>query len=369
MKFPCTSCGACCASVQGQYKEWLKLSVGIRVDGSCSKYDRWTKQCMIYEDRPYICRVKSICPPGRTMEDHFDKVEEYCDKIHLDVYGTERERDKDCTDISPEIRLQLETVSTCNAACHFCPYPQLAPMRRGNIMDEKLFRKIADEAATIPYIAIYSLQGLGEPLLDPNIVDRIRYIKKGDPNSKIEMFTNGVPATRKKMEELHFAGLDCIVFSLNAVNQEQHEAVMGLKGKFEQVCESITYAASFDWSTRVHAVEDGVAFTIQDSIELKNRWGDLCKPIGVGNWAGDIPFNSVFQPNEACHRALGSVYVMYDGRVTMCCFDPTGKTIFGDLNHETIRQIYNSEKYVTFREDHFNDRADKYDQCRGCSRI
>jgi radical SAM protein with 4Fe4S-binding SPASM domain len=201
-------------------------------------------------------------------------------------------------------------------------------------------------------------------------VDRVKYIKDKDPDAQIELFTNGVPATPKKLWDLHEAGLGCIVFSLNAVRPEQHEKIMGLKGKFDKVCENITKATELDWDVRVHAVEDGKNFTTEDSQTLKAVWGDLCKPVGVGNWAGDLDFNYTdFKPNEACHRALTSIYVMWDGQVTMCCFDPTGKTIFGDLNTNTLRQIYASKRYVKFREDHFTNNADRYEQCRGCSRI
>lgn len=372
MKFPCTSCGACCAKVRGPYVEWLpQLGIPIRPDGSCSNYERWTKKCMIYETRPDICRVEKTCPTNVPMAEHFANVERDCDSVHLQVYGRERERGKDCDHNRPEIRLQLETVSTCNAACHFCPYP-VHPMRRGKTMSLDLFHKIVDEAATIPHISIYSMQGLGEPMLDKHIIDRITYIHKADTSCKTELFTNGVLASPAKLDALHAAGLTCIVFSLNAVNEQQHEAVMKIKGKYQLVVDNIRYAQTLPgWAVRVHAVEDGKHFTIADSNRLREIWGDACKPNGVGNWAGDLDFHYWdFKPNQCCERALSTVYVMYDGRVTMCCFDPLGEgAIFGDLNNQTLREIYASEKYVQFREDHVNDRADKWDRCRGCSRI
>jgi sulfatase maturation enzyme AslB (radical SAM superfamily) len=327
---------------------------------------------MIYETRPDICRVDKICPTGMDMKEHFDRVEHYCDKVHREVYGVERERNEDCDHKRAELRLQFETTSTCNAACHFCVYPVVASMRRGQLMDMDLFKKIVDEAATIPHIAIYSMQGLGEPLLDPDIANRIAYIKKKDPNAKTELFTNGVPATPARLIALNNAGLDCIVFSLNAVREDQHEKVMGVKGQFKRVCANIEEAAKLPrWVVRVHAVEDGKNFTVEDSLTLRKRWGDLCKPVGVGNWGADLPFNySDFKPNERCNRALDGIYVMWNGQVTMCCFDPLGEgAIFGDLNQNTLKQIYASKRYVQFREDHFNDKADRHERCAGCSRI
>lgn len=335
MKFPCTACGACCAKVQGHYVESLKPYGGIRADGSCSNYDHWTKRCMIYDTRPDICRVDKICPTGVSMKDHFANVEAYCDVVHEQVYGTPRERGEDCAHQRAEIRLQLESVSTCNAACHFCPYPILT-MRRGNTMSMNLFHKIVDEAAGIPSICIYSLQGLGEPLLDRDIVERVRYIHAADPNAKIEMFTNGVLATPDKVNALQQAGLSCIVFSLNANNAEQHERVMKLKGKYQRVVDNIHYALTLPWDVRIHTVEDGVHFTPADSAEFRARWGDHCKPSGVGNWAGDLPFKyRDFKPNECCYRALTTIYVMYRPRLQHCRSDQLG---LGPLPHQDQHQ-------------------------------
>lgn len=356
--FPCTGCGACCARVKGE--SWLS-ELPIRPDGSCANYDYRTKKCIIYDTRPDICRVT----------ENYDKVEKYCDAAHLEIYGCARERKETCMHEEPGIRLQFETVSTCNAACHFCVYPQVASMRRGQVMDMDLFKRIVDEAIGIRVIKNYSLQGLGEPFLDPHLVERVRYIRERDPHCEIELFTNGVAATPRKLFDLNEAGLDCIVFSLNAVREDQHKSIMGLKDKFDKVCDNIEKAAELDWAVRVHAVMDGENFTRNDAAIFKHRWGDIGNVIHMGNWGADIDApNRTFKPNETCHRALELIYVMHNGQVTMCCFDPLGEgAIFGDLNTQTLREIYSSEKYVKFREDHFNNEADKYERCAGCTRI
>jgi len=366
MSFPCTSCGACCARVKGPYKEWLDL----RPDGSCVNYDRATKECMIYETRPGMCKVDVLCPDG-----DYRRILEYCDQIHLSVYGSTREQEGKCVHKEPSIRLQLETVSTCNAACNFCVYKEAG--RAGGLMDMELFHKIVDEAATIRYIDTYSLQGLGEPVLDRFLVERVKYIREKDPEASIELYTNGVAMTPSKFMELRDSGLNCVVVSVNAIDGDQHKAVMGLDGKFDKVVANCEYAIAHrkDMTVQIHAVEDAFHFTIEDSEKLYEKWGHWehgghGKAVGIGNWAGDIDGRgAALDTSKCCFRALTTIYVMYDGRVTMCCFDPTGKTIFGDLNKQTLREVYSDENYVRFREDHANDRADKWEQCKGCSRI
>jgi len=372
VKFPCTSCGACCAKIQGE--PWLS-ELPVRADGSCGNYDWKTKKCVIYETRPDICKVEKICPPGVPMKDHFTKVEADCDTVHRDVYGTERERDEDCSHKEAVIRLQLETTSTCNAGCGFCIYKTAG--RAGGQMDMDLFRTIVDEAATIPSIKIYSLQGLGEPLLDRHIVERIEYIKEKDPACEIELFSNGVYVTPMKYDKLRDAGLDCLVISINAVSADQHFKIMELKDKFDIVVANAEYALANkgDKFVQVHATMDGTNFTEANARAFLEKWGDFRaggdgKCVIAGNWAGDLEATEFpFKPNQCCNRAIDGIYVMYDGRISMCCFDPTGKTIFGDLKAQTLRGIYKDFRYVQFREDHFNDRADKWEQCKVCTRI
>lgn len=48
--FPCTSCGACCSSIEGI--EFLKE---FNIKGRCSMLIE--NKCTIYESRPLLCRI------------------------------------------------------------------------------------------------------------------------------------------------------------------------------------------------------------------------------------------------------------------------------------------------------------------------
>lgn len=53
MVFPCSQCGACCRKVGNSHLTRLL----DRGDGVCRHLDTKTELCLIYEDRPSICRV------------------------------------------------------------------------------------------------------------------------------------------------------------------------------------------------------------------------------------------------------------------------------------------------------------------------
>lgn len=274
------------------------------------------------------------------------------------------------------IQLQIEGTSVCQASCSFCPYPAVSKLRKLGYMPMSLYEKILDEAAEIEQITNICITGLGEPTLDRFIVDRVRYARAKKPRAIVDMFTNGVYLTPKLFDSLRDAGLSSIQVSLNAVDADQHHQVMGLKDKFDTVCANIDYAIAHCGPTKVEvrAVLNGDNFTRSDGFDFYERWGSRDSGghgalIYEGNWAGDNRTVRKFDPAEPCFRALAQIYVLFDGKVSTCCFDPSAEQCFGDLSKQTIREVYNSEKYVAFREAHDRGRAEDYAICKGCTRI
>lgn len=242
-------------------------------------------------------------------------------------------------------------------------------------MSMGLFRKIIDEASTIPEINEVCLTGLSESLLDPDLEERVRYTNEKMPGVFTNVYTNGTYLTPERYEKLQAAGLGMILVSLNAHNAETRKKVMGLDD-WETVIGNINAAISLEKTCRVHirAVCNTDSFTPVDSSVLYELWGwrehgGRVQTVREGNWAGDNRTVRVFDPKESCYRALNQIYVTFEGKVTTCCQDPLGKQVFGDLNKQGIREIYNSERYLQFREAHEANEADKYEICKGCTRI
>jgi MoaA/NifB/PqqE/SkfB family radical SAM enzyme len=265
------------------------------------------------------------------------------------------------------IELQIETITTCSARCSFCVYPKLD--RSGHTMPMDLFQKIIDEAVTIPQIERFVLHGLGEPTLDMSLEKRIQYVRERS-TAPIEIYTHGAHLTPARFDSLKQAGLSSLIFSLNAVRQDQHQGLMGLVGKFDLVCRNIDYAIANrgNMYIEVHAVFAKDTFNDADAFAFDNRWGEYAKVIRENNWAGETRTLHILDGNECCGRALGQIYVLYDGRVSMCCYDPTGKTIFGDLKTQSIKEVYNSGYYSMFRQLHSADKAGVFKQCKNCTR-
>lgn len=291
----------------------------------------------------------------------------------------------------PPVQLQIEGIGgVCSATCNFCPLVDrdfYKNDRPSGVMSMDLFRKIIDEASTIKHINSVCITGLSETLLDRHLMERIIYTRARMPsNVNIDFFTNGVALTPSKFNQAKCAGISRITVSLNAVSSEQHDAIMHMgRSAYDRVVSNIRYAIMDGGvEIEVKAVVDGEAFTPRDGYDFYEQWGQSGFEDGIGqlvyegNWAGELKNERIFDPKRACGRALGQIYVLYDGIVTACCFDPLGKKArsvtghpdgFGNLSRQGIREVYNSAKYVEFREAHSRNNADKYQFCAVCSRI
>jgi sulfatase maturation enzyme AslB (radical SAM superfamily) len=276
------------------------------------------------------------------------------------------------------MQLQLETIAICNAACVFCPYPTMK--RQRGTMDMGLFRKIVDEAATIPMIEDITLTGLGEPLLDKFLIERIGYIR-GTVNAmtSITVYTNGTYLTEEKARQLSEAGISILYVSLNALDARRRKAIMKLDD-FDVVVPQIEKAIEIFGNAgkgQKLVVKGIVSKDLMEHGEpelFEERWGGSWNNGGraflhmEGNWAG-ATYPVRVTPQTACHRAIGEIMVLWDGRVSICCFDGEGEVIMGDLNTQGIREIYNGEKAWEFRNAHMEGRRGELPLCAQCTAI
>jgi len=242
-----------------------------------------------------------------------------------------------------------------------------------------LYRKIVDEAATLPLVELLTLTGLGETLQDRFLVERIRYARRAlPPGVAIDLYTAGGLLRPRLTDQLIEAGLNVLYISLNAATREKRAEIMGVDD-FDAVVEQAKYALAASAGTRLKVIIKGIAskdlMEVGEHEDFLRAWGGRTEEGGAaflhleGNWAGRIGAPMRTHPTRACHRALSQIMVLWDGRVATCCFDGHGEQIFGDLTTQTIREVYNGPPAVAFREAHATGRRQEIPICAGCSAI
>ena len=106
--------------------------------------------------------------------------------------------------------VSIEICNICNSKCTTCPSKTMK--RPPKIMEFDLFKKIINELKEKNYSGDISPFFLGEPLLVPNILEYLRYIKKNVPKAFIRFFTNGSKLTPDISSVLIKEHLICVEF-------------------------------------------------------------------------------------------------------------------------------------------------------------
>lgn len=273
------------------------------------------------------------------------------------------------------MQLQIECSAICNAACVFCPYPTMT--RQRGTMDVDLFKKIIDEAAEIPLISMITITGLGEPLLDKHLFERLKYVRKKMPAIHLDLYTNGSYLTDAKIDEMIDAKVTVLYVSLNAANAVKRQQIMfphNGTDDYDFVCQQARKAIEKGLKVVVKAVTSKDLMEHDERDQFKEAWGGFVDDGGnafmhlEGNWAG-ATWPMRIKPTTACHRAISQIMVLWDGRVSLCCFDGEGEVTLGDLNRQTIREIYNGGKALEYRTAHMEGRRGEMPLCATCTAI
>lgn len=272
------------------------------------------------------------------------------------------------------MQLQIETINVCNADCVFCPYSKMT--RDKGTMDLGLFRKIVDEAVTIPQITHVTLTGLGEPLLDRFLVERVRYVRAALPEAMIDIYTNGSYLRPAMTDALIDAGLSILNVSLCAANADKRVAVMHLSD-FDTVVGYIQYAiqaaqVSGSMEVLVTGVQAKDLMEGSEADAFLAMWGGSHTKGGhaflhlEGNWAG-ATWPMRVHMSEPCHRALNIIKVLQDGRMILCSFDAEGAMTYGNLHTQTMREIFNGPVATSVRLAHYEGRRAELPLCHNCT--
>jgi radical SAM protein with 4Fe4S-binding SPASM domain len=115
--------------------------------------------------------------------------------------------------------MQIEPTTRCNLTCKFCP--REGPPAEGEDLSFGAFKKIVDGN---PRLMAILLQGLGEPLLNPDIEAMIYYGRS--KGMFIGLCTNGMLLSADRIDRLVRSGLNYLAVSVDGTG-EIFEAMRG----------------------------------------------------------------------------------------------------------------------------------------------
>ncbi len=257
--------------------------------------------------------------------------------------------------------VSIETLSRCNAACSFCPYPTLE--RIGTQMPDEMIDRLIDEMSGWQLPFAFTPFKVNEPLLDKRLFDILSKVNERVPLAKIRIFTNGAPLTMRKAEELNSIDNLELWVSVHEPDAGTYKSVLGIDQR--HVVANLDALHKTDFRHPVHILRVGTDGAEEFRDWVWDRWPEFT-PVVVwkSSWLGYTSPDRPVVPDTACSRWF-ELSIMSTGIVSLCCMDGEGKFPIGDVTKQTMLEVYNSPAWRERRELMLSRRS--VPVCESCS--
>jgi radical SAM protein with 4Fe4S-binding SPASM domain len=268
----------------------------------------------------------------------------------------------------------FEIVCGCNLRCVMCPEKQLT--RKKGVMSFDLFRMAVTEIAnTAPDTEVWATI-MGEVFLHrTRVFEYIRFAKRDAHLQKFFLNSNLVLFQEDYMDLLAESGLDKLTVGLDAATAETYNRIR-VGGDFERVEKNIEAILSAKARGQLPSLELVLQFIVQDlnghEEELfKQKWAGRGATLKVRQQLGwgtavDAPALKIANEDRTvpCPWLMRTMSIHWTGHVAQCDAEWNGDRYVGDLNRQTIKEVW-LDQLLTTRKRHLANDFD-YEPCRDC---
>jgi len=250
--------------------------------------------------------------------------------------------------------VQVETIAGCNADCVWCPYGKIHPAPPAGRMPQDRFERIVEECARNG-VTRFSPYLTNEPLLDPQIFDRIRFARQAMPRAKIVITTNGAPMTPDVIDRLLSldGALHALYISVQGISKRGYEETMGGTIRFEKVLANVNHLIAEMRARKLRRPKVWITMVATNLVDAPRavaywrRRGVRAKYTALENRGGNIagaPGMAIGKMGyySDCPRMFKQAYICWDGVMVLCCTDYRRSHILGNVFDSGISAVWGS---------------------------
>ncbi len=258
------------------------------------------------------------------------------------------------------LHVDIELTNICALSCMMCER-KLMTRPRG-MMSMEIFKRIVDEAHSIGVDSL-KLNLWGESILHKKMMEMIRYAKTSTP--LILQFNTSADAMSCEISEGFIReGLDKITISIDAVNSKTYEKIRA-GANFDRVMSNIHHLID----TRKKAGSSLPNITVQmvrmtenlsEVDDFVRYWTGKADNVSVIDIVATTADKDVLKlatwrartKRKPCEQLFQRLSVLWDGTVTMCCSDYDGFLTIGNINKDSLKDLWLSGKLQEMRRRH-----------------
>lgn len=267
--------------------------------------------------------------------------------------------------------VDIELSTVCNLHCPMC-YTITEEFKKSvskQFMDWALFQKIVDEiGGKVPAVRL-SLRG--EPTLHPEFVSCIRYCKEKGIG-EVSFLTNGSKLNEELFVEIAEAGASWITVSIDGVGKtyEHIRRPLRFADTLQKLKDIHKIKAQKGWKRPVIKIQSIWPAIQENPSEFYNTFEPYVDLIAfnplISGYSSHDTSGVVYMDAFSCPQIYQRLVIGADGRVLLCSNDEEGRCILGDVNKQSVYEIWHSEALEKVRRLHKKGAFRELEVCGLC---
>ena len=286
-------------------------------------------------------------------------------------------------------RLSLEVTNLCNADCVFCANSVMR--RKKQPLNFQLFKKAVDELVTLGGDQLDFNVTIGDPLLDKNLLEKARYVKRFPQFKSLGFVTTIQWLHLHDIDEFFKAGLTWLSISAVLSGRERYEEFFCVdmydqfmanllklieenKRRGNPICLLLSIKPTNEPPENILSHPDFKKINALVSQELTEQVKN--QSYFVDDWIGAVKlpgylkkrplYPRMFRP---CGMLYGGLTVFSNGNVGACScrdFEANSELILGNVKTHSLDELWNGEKLANIRS-HWLKKNKVPEICTSCS--
>jgi len=244
--------------------------------------------------------------------------------------------------LEPSSTLVTGVTNICNAKCSFCAYPKVVANKtlQTGIMPFDVFKKAVDEWAAVGGHSLDLTPVVGDPLVDPGLLEKVDYAVNRARIKNVFLTTNAILINRNDTyKHVIDLGIGGVFISTQGASREAYEKVYGVKhyddamsgirnlleynrAKGEPARIVIRFRNAEKPSQIIHSKDfaDHIKPYLSEKVRINftvdfDNWGGTIQPADL---SGFMRLRKLPPPLNVPCKNLFNFAVRHDGRVRLC---------------------------------------------------
>jgi len=279
--------------------------------------------------------------------------------------------------------INVELTNYCNQKCRFCVTGLNTNVRPKGKLDFDTFRKVVEQVK--PGTAI-QFSGYGEPFLNEQLETFLDYAHSLRLTGHLQINSNFGAISEERIRGLLDHPFERLVISLDSMDRETFNVYKGCD-EFDRVFSHVRILAEEIGKRGRIRQEIAVQMTVtRKNMHQRQRFIETVTGMGMIPRLKQLNTHHSFPDREkvkefevsglsryrnagysrSCEWVWGGMAVFWNGDVTVCCQDPMGSRIYGNIRDKNAADLLNTDKKrCDFRRTYFSDPG-QIEICRKC---